>query len=159
MVALRAEVDNLKSARKAVETAEARKLREQMESRESELKELRARVEKAGEVADAATIRLAAKEKEISDLKAGLEGQRRTLQQKLEAEKAAATAALSSREREIRELRDAAEKARAAAAASDGRLTESQKQAIAKFQAKEKELQAARSRQRDGQKRRGDART
>jgi len=144
VAALRAEVDNLKSARKAVETAEARKLREQMESRESELKELRARVEKAGEVADAATIRLAAKEKEISDLKAGLEGQRRTLQQKLEAEKAAATAALSSREREIRELRDAAEKARAAAAASDGRLTESQKQAIAKFQAKEKELQAAR---------------
>ena len=141
---LRAEVDNLKNSRKAVETEEARKLREEIESRETELKQLRARVDAAGEAAQTAQIRLNAKEKELGDLKAGLEKERSTHEAKLAAEKKAAQAEIAAREKEIAQLKSEADRARVESAKADGRMTQSQKDALARVEAKEKELAAAR---------------
>lgn len=140
---LRAEVDALKNNRKAVETAEARSLREQIESRESELKSMRAKADGAGEAVQAAGIRLTAKEKEIAELKSAMENERKTLEARLAAEKQGTKAELAVREKEIALLKSEAAEARKSAARADGKMTEAQKESIARLEAREKELAAA----------------
>ncbi len=144
VASLRAEVENLKDSRKAVETDEARRLREEIEARETELKQLRARADAAGEAVQTAEVRLNAKEKELGDLKAGLEQERAAHQAKLAAEKKASDAEIAAREKEIAQLKAEADRARKAAAEADGQMTMSQKDAVARLDAKEKELAAAR---------------
>ena len=145
VAALKAEVDNLKNNRKAVETDEARQLREQIESRETELKALRAKAEAADEAAQSAKIKLTAKEKEIADLKTGLESERMSHEARLLAEQNAAKKEIEARENEIAQLKAETEKARKAAARADGQMTASQKDSLARLEAKEKELAAARA--------------
>jgi type IV pilus assembly protein PilQ len=140
---LRAEVDALKNNRKAVETAEARSLREQIESRESELKMMRAKADGAGEAVQAAGIRLTAKEKEIAELKSAMDNERKTLEARLAAEKQGTKAELAVREKEIALLKSEAAEARKSAARADGKMTEAQKESIARLEAREKELAAA----------------